>query len=114
MLTDNLKGNKYSKLTTEAGKAHRNKFTTEVKEKLITEWEQETGQVWPKYTEQVLSKNGTVLRDVGDHYDAHHIIENIYEGPHEWWNLHPAKFPSEHQGGIHRSGGVLKDIMERH
>lgn len=40
----------------------------------------------------------------GDKYDAHHIIENTFGGEHEWWNMHPAKFPNEHQAGIHGTG----------
>lgn len=34
-------------------------------------------------------------------YDAHHIIENKYGGDNEWWNIHPAAKPQEHQRLIH-------------
>jgi hypothetical protein len=110
-LADHLRANSHSRLTTAAGETHRSGFSR-VKDNLITQWEQQTGQVWPRYTQQVTSaRTGRVLREVGDPYDAHHIIENVYEGPHTWWNLHPAEFPGAHQGGIHRSGGVLREIM---
>lgn len=55
--------------------------------------------------ENVISeKTGKIIRKKGDKYDAHHIIENTFGGEHEWWNIHPAKFPNEHQAGIHGTG----------
>lgn len=35
----------------------------------------------------------------------------FYGGPHEWWNMHPAKFPDEHQGGIHRKNSPAKKLF---
>ena len=92
--------------------AHRSKFTTKVKNDCIEAWEKNTGQVWPRYTEVVYSKSGTILRNIGDPYDAHHIIENSYNGNHEWWNITPAKFPDEHQGGIHGSGSSCSILFD--
>lgn len=40
------------------------------------------------------------------------IIENQFEGPHEWWNMHPAKFPDEHQSGIHGVGSPSKELFK--
>lgn len=90
--------------------AHRIDFNRK-KDKLIEDWEKETGQKWPKYTEPYYTKNGLEYKKIGDPYDAHHIIENQFEGPHEWWNMHPAKFPDEHQGGIHAKGSPLPHEM---
>jgi predicted ribonuclease toxin of YeeF-YezG toxin-antitoxin module len=83
---------------------HRHEFDG-VKKRLLSEWEQHTGQKWPKYTENVYNKkSGNIDRKIGSNYDAHHLVELSYGGANEWWNMHPAKFPDEHQGGIHRKG----------
>lgn len=71
------------------------------KDRLIDEWEKNTGDKWPVYTEDVLNDAGEVIRKAGQRFDAHHLIESSFGGPNAWWNLHPAAFPSEHQGGIH-------------
>lgn len=110
-LADHLRSNSHSRLSTSAGETRRQAFNR-VKDDLIAQWERQTGQAWPRSTQQVVSpRTGRVLRDVGDPFDAHHIIENVYEGPHTWWNIHPTEFPGAHQGGIHRAGGVLREIM---
>ncbi|MCZ2991773.1 hypothetical protein NYY86_26950, partial [Acinetobacter baumannii] len=83
-----LREHKYEKMTPLETLKHRNKFNS-VKNKLISEWEEKTGQTWPRYTEEVYDKKGRVVRDIGQPYDAHHIIENNFGGPHEWWNIHP-------------------------
>ncbi|PZD93017.1 hypothetical protein DNH61_24835 [Paenibacillus sambharensis] len=110
-LKDALQNNNYTKLSPEAQALHRREFNAN-RSKIISEWEQNTGQSWPKYTEPVYSKDGKILRNVGDNYDAHHIIESSYGGPNTWWNMHPASFPTQHQGGIHRSGGPAREIFE--
>ncbi len=106
-LADNLRTNSYSRLSSEAGEAHRRLFTQRVKNAQIAEWERQTGQAWPRYTQDLVNSEGIVLRKAGDPFDAHHVIENIYGGPHEWWNLTPARFPDQHQGGLH-----LEAIMD--
>lgn len=105
-MIDNLRTTRYSRLGTEAGEVHRRGFTATVRRNQIAEWERMTGQTWPRYTEDLVNESGTVLRKAGSPYDAHHVIENIYGGPHQWWNLTPARFPDQHQGGIH-----LEEIM---
>ncbi|MET3448207.1 LysM peptidoglycan-binding domain-containing protein [Ralstonia sp. 1138] len=112
LLVDNLRENEYTRLSPEAAAKHRVEFNR-VKGDLISEWQANTGQVWPTYTEPVLSKNGTVLRQIGQPYDAHHVIESAFGGPNEWWNMHPARFPDQHQGGIHRADGPLRNIFQR-
>ncbi|RDU23251.1 T7SS effector LXG polymorphic toxin [Anaerosacchariphilus polymeriproducens] len=102
-LKNALKNKEYKKLTTNEIARHRIEFN-KVKNSLISEWEAKTGQKWPTYTEDVISaKTGKVVRKAGSKYDAHHIIENSYGGENKWWNIHPAKFPNEHQAGIHAS-----------
>ncbi|WP_297135823.1 RHS repeat protein [uncultured Eubacterium sp.] len=100
-LKNALRNKEYTKLTVKETANHRNEFN-KVKNQLINQWETNTRQKWPNYTEDVISPNtGKVVRKAGDMYDAHHIIENSYGGEYEWWNIHPAKFPNEHQSGIH-------------
>jgi len=69
-----------------------------------------TGQKWPRYSEDLVNEKGRVLRRAGDPYDAHHVIENVYGGPHEWWNLTPARFPDQHQGGINTES-IMKTLF---
>ncbi|MDU0069789.1 MULTISPECIES: ribonuclease YeeF family protein [Bacillus] len=107
-----LRNHKFEKMTPKETMKHRNKFNN-VKDKLISEWEEKTGQKWPRYKEQVFDKKGRVARDIGQPYDAHHIIENNFGGPHEWWNIHPAKFPDEHQAGIHGKGAPSNKLFPR-
>ena len=110
LLTDYLAHNNPTRLSTTESKAHRADFNR-VKNELITQWEQHTGQAWPRYTEDLHSANGTLVRKAGQPYDAHHIIESSYGGPAEWWNMHPARFPDQHQQGIHRAGGPASQIF---
>lgn len=112
LLEQDLRANKYQRLDAEAAAAHRTDFNR-VKNDLISDWEKNTNQKWPRYSEDVLSKNGSVIRRVGQPYDAHHLIESSYGGPNKWWNMHPARFPDQHQGGIHRSGSPARDLFEK-
>ncbi len=109
-----LRLKEYTKLGTEDYANHVKKFNSAKKEALIKEWELQTGQLWPtfKVGEEVYSKNGTLLRKAGDKYDAHHIIEQNYGGEHKWWNMHPAKFPDEHQAGIHGSSSPARELFK--
>ncbi|WP_180364859.1 RHS repeat-associated core domain-containing protein [Selenomonas sp. WCT3] len=105
LLAEDLRKNRYQKLAVGEYNKHRVAFG-KMRSKLRTEWEQHTGQEWPKYTEDVYSKNGIKIRSAGDYYDAHEIIPNRFGGPFEWYNIHPAKYPNEHQGGIHGAGSI--------
>ena len=84
--------------------ANRRLFNSK-KAELIKEWEQKTGESWPTYSEAYITKSGNEYKSVGDPFDAHHLIENSYDGDAEWWNIFPASFPNEHQAGIHRKNG---------
>ncbi|MEQ6378646.1 hypothetical protein RZN25_17720 [Bacillaceae bacterium S4-13-56] len=105
-----IKDNDYFKLSKEETALHRQEFN-KVRNTVIGEWEKNTGEKWPTYDNNVLDGAGTVLRKAGDKFDAHHLIENSFKGKHEWWNIHPAKFPDEHQGGIHAPGSLGKKIF---
>ncbi|WEY47679.1 hypothetical protein P3T51_08930 [Weissella confusa] len=110
LLQQEIKNNNFQKLSPEATMARRNDFELK-KTGIISEWEKHTGQEWPKYTEDVVNADGLVIRKAGQNYDAHHLIENTYGGPNEWYNVTPAAFPDGHQGGIHRTGGVIKEVF---
>ena len=53
-----------------------------------------------------------MYKKVGVPYDAHHIIEQNYGGEHKWWSMHPARFPDQHQLGIHGSGSPSKELFK--
>ena len=99
----------FFRLSPEKSKAHRRSFSAD-KKQMIKEWEEHYSTKWPVYTEPVYTKNGKISRMTGGRYDAHEIIENSWNSPHKWWNIHPAKFPTEHQQGIHRKGGYCDMI----
>lgn len=113
LLATSLRETNYSRtLTKSEADIHRLKFKG-IKDDLVAQWEASTSQSWPTYTEPVWSKDGTkIIRNVGEPWDTHHLIENNRAGPHEWWNIHPAKFPDQHQGGIHGSDSALKVLEE--
>ena len=64
-LKNALRNKEYSKLTPKETAKHRNEFN-KIKSNLIEEWERNTGQKWPTYTEDVISPNtGKVVRKAG-------------------------------------------------
>ncbi|QUG85584.1 WXG100 family type VII secretion target [Bacillus nitratireducens] len=112
LLQEHLENNGYERLSKEEVDTRRNEFRSE-KNKLIVEWEKETNQTWPTYAEEVISKRGKVTRRIEKPFDAHHLIENAHGGEHEWWNMHPAKYPDEHQGGIHAKESISREIFKK-
>lgn len=111
MLKKALKENDYSKLSVEELNRRKDKFKGSYKERLINQWEEQTGQKWPSYKKDVVNSEGIVVRRKGQPYDAHHIIERQVGGPDEWWNLHPARFPDEHQKEIHAADKLARKIF---
>jgi predicted ribonuclease toxin of YeeF-YezG toxin-antitoxin module len=111
-LKDALRAKEYTKLDRDVYKKHAALFTQEKRLELIKEWEVNTNQKWPTYTEPYYTKSGNIYKQIGDPYDAHHIIEQNFGGEHEWWNMHPAKFPDEHQGGIHGAGSPARELFK--
>lgn len=108
-ILDFAKFNTIKKLDKEVMNKKRASFD-KVRSNLLKEWEQHYEQSWPKYTENVVL-NGKIVRQKGNNYDAHHIIELSYNGPNEYWNLTPARYPDEHQNGIHRKDGICNKIF---
>ena len=83
-----LKEVDFTKQTPEKNKLHRQLFDS-AKDKLIDEWEKNIGEKWPVYIEDVYNSAGEVIRQAGQRFDAHHLIESCFGGPNAWWNLHP-------------------------
>ena len=98
-LKDALRKKEYKKLPPDEYSKHTKNYTTTKREELIKKWEEETGQKWP-------------VDEKGRRYQLHHIIEQQYGGEHEWWNIHPAKFPDQHQGGIHGANSPSREIFK--
>ena len=114
LLAEDLRNNKYEKLEDVAKHKQREAFRKN-KSNLIEEWEKNTGQKWPKYKENIYSKRNPkfLVKKKGEPYDAHEIIPNMMGGPLKWYNIHPAKFPDEHQGGIHGAGSVWNNFFRK-
>ncbi|KZE80245.1 hypothetical protein AV926_10290 [Myroides marinus] len=72
----------------------------------------ETKQKWPTYEELYYSKDGSIYKKVGAPYDAHYLIENQYDDNNEWWNIHPARFPDQYQGGIYGKDSPAKELFK--
>ena len=68
--------------------------------RLRQEWELATGQILPQMA-------------TGQYYDAHELIPKVYNSPLQWWNIHPALKPDQHQRGIHRKNAPLYSIYPR-
>jgi hypothetical protein len=79
--------------------------------KVISEWEAHTGLTWPTYVEEYEEDGVKKTRVV--QYQAHHLIPILVDGPlTEWWNIHPARYPDQHQGGIHGKGSPLNELTK--
>jgi hypothetical protein len=51
-------------------------------------------------------------RQVNAAYDAHEIILNQFDAPHEWWNLVAGRFPVHHKDAIHGTGAAYQGIVQ--
>ncbi|UOQ68851.1 polymorphic toxin-type HINT domain-containing protein [Hymenobacter volaticus] len=101
-----IRSKKYNRLTKEATEDSRKEFN-EIKDTLIKEWEQHTGQKWPTEKKQINIKETGKREWRTVKYDAHHLIYNRYGGNNEWWNIHPARSGVGYQDGIHKGLGEL-------
>lgn len=107
LLVEWLGANIIRNLNSKETKQQRVEFNSKRRE-IIKEWEINTDQKWPKYKNPVIIK-GKIVRQKGQNYDAHHIVELSWNGPNIWWNMHPAAYPNEHQNGIHK--GICSEIF---
>lgn len=95
--------------TPEETKEARKEFDNN-KDKLISDWEKETGKEWPRYKEDVVDKNGNVLRKAGDRYDAHHIQPLKLGGENKASNITPLDIKSHNV--IHSKEGSCTKVVK--
>ncbi len=109
-LLENVKLKDFCPNTPEVNKAFRNEFKNK-RERLISEWETNTGMKWPTYEKDVIGKNGQILRHAGEKYDAHHIIPVCLGGKNEAENLVPIHV-NEHydRTGVHSKNSPLSRL----
>lgn len=83
------------------------------KDELIREWEMKHGREWPRYEQDIYNEYGTLIRQKGDLYDAHHIRPLEFGGENSADNITPlhAKDHYDHQG-IHSKDGIYKEISD--
>ena len=98
-LKEALRKKEYTKLSPQDYANHKKNYTSAKREELIKKWEKETGEKWP-------------VDENGRKYQLHHIIEQQFGGNHEWWNIHPAKFPDEHQKLIHGKNSPSRKLFK--
>lgn len=79
------------------------------KAKLRKEWEELNQREWPKYEEDVLNDDGTVIRKAGDNYDAHHIQPLQLGGENVASNITPLDMNSHKE--IHSSTGSCRALV---
>lgn len=83
------------------------------KNKLIEEWEKQTGRIWPVYEKDIMNEYGEVVRKKGWKYDAHHIHPLALGGENTAQNITPLRYDvhSDHKG-VHASGSAY-DMLEK-
>jgi hypothetical protein len=107
LLVNTLREQEFVKLGVYEASAHKAPFkNNSFKKELISQWETNTGNTWPVSQRLIKGEFKNVNNDI------HHIIPQEIGGAHEWWNIHPLKFGSEHQGGVHGTNSPLKQIMK--
>ena len=77
---------------------------------LISEWEKNTDQTWPQYSNDILNGKGIRIARKGHRYHVHYIIPLQLGGSHEWWNIHP--IPIDKLSDIHGPESQLAGILE--
>jgi|GEM_PF-2202112 len=102
----------WEKVSPEEVAEHRLEFRN-AKDSLIKQWEEQTGEKWPTYDQDIYSNNGIKIRSAGDLYDGHHIRPLEFGGRNTADNLTPLHAEDHYdRQGIHRPGGVFQQIGE--
>ena len=91
---DKLKFNEIREVTKEELKNARDEFKSN-KDKLILEWENQTGKKWPRYKHDVI-KDGVTIKKAGELYDAHHIKPLSWGGGNVASNITPMEWTPHH------------------
>jgi len=83
------------------------------KGELINQWENANNQKWPRYEEDVTTKEGKVIRKAGDKFDAHHVQPLELGGQNTPDNLTPMHASDHHdKQGVHRPGSAYDNMVK--
>lgn len=103
----------YKKCSTEETATKRDEFNQQ-KNELIKQWEQENGQKWPTYKEDIYSANGHRIRCAGDKYDAHHIQPLSMGGKNETNNITPLHAECHYdRQGVHAPDSAYAKLEQK-
>lgn len=102
----------WTKQDPEAVRQARQEFNNQ-RDALIEEWEQIHGKKWPTYDEDIYSKNGVLIREKGDLYDAHHLQPLEYGGKNKVDNITPLHANDHYdRQGVHSPTSTYQEIRE--
>lgn len=90
--------------------AHKKEYEKN-REKIIYDWEKNTGNKWPEHPNDMMTKSGISHPRAGTDHDFHHIIPQEYGGPNQWWNGIPLKSGKHHQDVINDADSPLNKIL---
>lgn len=94
-------------------KEKRQQFNNQ-RNNLIRQWEEKNGCEWPKYEQDVYSKNGNIVRKKGDYYEVHHIKPLTVGGENSAKNITPLHYDVHNdRQGIHAPNSNFSQICER-
>lgn len=80
------------------------------RDKLRKEWERMNNKEWPKYTEDVFSKNNILIRKKGEYFDAHHIQPLKLGGANDASNLTPLDVRKHIE--VHSLNGSCRNLLD--
>lgn len=99
--SDYFADKKLEKISPEVNAQKREEFD-DLKKDLKQQWEEKYGIPWPKYTEDVYSSNGKLIRQKGHDYDAHHIQPLNFGGKNVAENITPIHAEKHYDSqGVH-------------
>lgn len=103
----------YNRTTASEVKQKRIDFSLK-KMELRNEWEKMHGRSWPRYDQDVMDENGSIIRRKGDRYDAHHVQPLCLGGNNEASNITPlnAAIHFDHRG-VHSSNSPFSKLVEK-
>ncbi|MTP85373.1 hypothetical protein GMB26_12765, partial [Turicibacter sanguinis] len=91
--------NHIEKLSPEVTKKRRSEFNNN-RNTLIKEWEKKYDRTWPTYSNDIIGKNGTIVRYKGQGLEAHHIKPLSLGGENSGENITPMHYNdhNDHRG----------------
>ena len=104
--------NSIEKVSSEDVAKNRSEFNSH-RNKIIEQWEKIHNQPWPTYSEDIIGKNGKVVRHKGQKLEAHHIKPLSLGGENSGVNITPMHYKdhNDHQG-IHSKEGSYKKLKD--